>query len=112
MRGLIVSVDVTTGQLKSSLGQEYYNLSGILATAGGLIFSGTLDGAITAHDEDTLEELWRFETGISMKAAPITYSVDGKQYIAIIAGGNAPDANVFPDLAMMAPGAALYVFSL
>jgi alcohol dehydrogenase (cytochrome c) len=112
MRGLLASVDVTTGQLKASLGQEYYNLSGVLATAGGLIFSGTLDGAITAHDEETLAEVWRFETGISMKAAPFTYAVDGKQYVAIIAGGNAPDATVFPELATMAPGAALYVFSL
>ncbi len=111
MKGLITAVDVTTGAMVARLPQQYYNLSGVLATAGGLIFSATLDGAVTAHDDETLVELWRFETGISMKAAPTSYAVNGKQYIAILAGGNAPDAVVYPEL-KMAPGAALYVFSL
>jgi alcohol dehydrogenase (cytochrome c) len=112
MKGLIAAADVTTGEIVARLPQKYYNLSGILATAGGLIFSGTLDGAVTAHNDQTLEEVWRFETGVSLKAAPITYSVNGKQYIAIMAGGNAPDTTAFPELQWMAPGAMLYVFSL
>ncbi len=112
MNGLLVSVDVTTGQTVASLDQPYYNLSGVLATSGGVVFTGWLDGSVTAHDDRTLEILWRFDTGISLKAAPTTYSVDGKQYLAIMAGGNAPDVATFPDLQWMVPGAALYVFSL
>jgi len=112
MHGLIAAVDVTTGQVVARLRQPYFNLSGVLATAGGLVFSGTLDGAVTAHDDQTLAELWRFETGISIKAAPTSYAVGNKQYIAILVGGNAPDATVFPELKEMVPSAALYVFSL
>ncbi|MFO1183482.1 MAG: PQQ-binding-like beta-propeller repeat protein [Bauldia sp.] len=112
MHGLIAAADVTTGATIARLRQPYFNLAGILATAGGLVFSGTLDGAVTAHDETTLTELWRFETGISIKAAPFSYAVGNKQFIGIVLGGNAPDATVFPELATMNPGAALYVFSL
>jgi len=112
MHGLMAAADLTTGKVVARLHQPYFNLAGVLATAGGLVFSGTLDGAVTAHDDQTLTELWRFETGISIKAAPISYAIGNKQYIAIIVGGNAPDTTAFPELATMNPSAALYVFSL
>ncbi len=112
MAGRLAAVNVTNGEVVATLKAPYYNLSGVLATAGGLVFTGWLDGAVTAHDDRTLEEVWRFETGVSLKAAPTTYTVNGKQYVAIMAGGGAPDATVFPDLKWMVNGAALYVFSL
>jgi alcohol dehydrogenase (cytochrome c) len=115
IRGLIAAVNVETGELVGTHDQPYPNLSGVLATAGGLIFSATLDGAVTAHNADTLEEVWRFYTGISIKAAPISFAVNGKQYIAVTAGGgnaSGPHGPAFPELFNFTPGGALYVFSL
>ncbi|MCC6982347.1 MAG: hypothetical protein IT535_03665 [Bauldia sp.] len=115
IRGLITAVNVETNELVASLDQHYLNLSGILATSGGLIFSGTLDGAVTAHNAETLEEVWRFHTGVSIKAAPFSFAVNGKQYVAVIAGGgnaSGPHGVQFPELVNMTPQGALYVFSL
>ena len=112
LHGLMSAVDVTTGQVVARLRQPYHNLAGVLATAGGLVFSGTVDGAVTAHDDDTLAELWRFNTGIMIKAAPFAYAVGNKQYIAVMVGGGAPGGVQYPELGTMIPSGALYVFSL
>jgi alcohol dehydrogenase (cytochrome c) len=112
LHGLLAAVDVTTGQVVAKHRQPYGNQSGVLATAGGLIFSGTTDGAITAHDDETLAEVWRFETGIHIKAAPTSYSVNGRQFIAIMAAGQAPGGANWPELAQQTIGASLFVFGL
>ena len=62
------------------------NAAGVLATAGGVIFTALLDGTILALDDETLEELWSFNVGTGINAPPITYEVNGKQYIAIATG--------------------------
>lgn len=110
--GIIAAVDVTTGQLVVRHRQQYENLSGVLATAGGLIFSATLDGAVTAHNDETLDEVWRFNTGISIKAPPISYALGDTQYIAVVAGGPTPSAALYPELGTMTSTGVLYVFAL
>jgi quinohemoprotein ethanol dehydrogenase len=62
--------------------------SGLLATAGGLVFHGGTDGFFRAFDSRTGEELWRFQTGFGADAPAATYEVDGEQYVAIAAGGS------------------------
>ncbi len=62
--------------------------SGVLATAGGLIFYGQPNGGFAAVDQRNGKTLWRFPTNISMKASPMTFMVDGKQYVAVAAGPN------------------------
>jgi len=62
--------------------------SGVLATAGGLLFHGGSDGFFRAFDSKTGEELWRFQTGFGADAPAATYEIDGEQYIAIAAGGS------------------------
>jgi len=62
--------------------------SGVLATAGGLVFHGGTDGFFRAFDSRTGEELWRFQTGFGADAPAATYEVDGEQYVAIAAGGS------------------------
>lgn len=62
--------------------------SGILATAGGLLFYGDPSGNIVAADAGNGKELWRFPANGLNKASPMTYMVDGKQYIALAAGPN------------------------
>ncbi len=60
--------------------------SGIMATAGGLIFYGDNNGTFIAADANNGKPLWHFNTGQSWKAGPMTYTVDGVQYIGIAAG--------------------------
>jgi alcohol dehydrogenase (cytochrome c) len=62
--------------------------SGVLATAGGLLFHGGTDGFFRAFDSKTGEELWRFQTGFGADAPAATYEIDGEQYVAIAAGGS------------------------
>jgi quinohemoprotein ethanol dehydrogenase len=60
--------------------------SGILATAGNLVFQGQLDGRFSAYAGDSGKELWHFMTQNAMLAAPITYRAGGKQYVTVIVG--------------------------
>ena len=61
--------------------------SGALATAGGLVFTALQDGWIVAYNDETLQELWRFNVGTPLKGAPVTYAIGPKQYLAVQAGG-------------------------
>jgi alcohol dehydrogenase (cytochrome c) len=64
-------------------------IGGVLATAGGLVFSGEGSGYLDAFDAASGEVLWRFKCDAGVNAPPITYEVDGVQYVAVAAGGNA-----------------------
>jgi len=59
---------------------------GTLATAGGLVFQGEATGAFTAYDAKTGKSLWKFDAGLGIIAAPMSYLIDGRQYISILAG--------------------------
>jgi quinohemoprotein ethanol dehydrogenase len=59
---------------------------GALATAGGLVFQGEATGAFTAYDGKTGKALWKFDAGLGIIGAPISYSLDGKQYVSILVG--------------------------
>src|ERR1044071_2098099 len=59
---------------------------GVMATRGGLVFQGQADGRFIAHDADTGAELWSANLGVGTQAPPITYTVDGKQYVSVLAG--------------------------
>lgn len=59
---------------------------GTLTTAGNLLFQGRADGRFVAYDATTGEELWNFDAGLGMTAAPITYELDGRQYVSILVG--------------------------
>ena len=61
--------------------------SGLMTTAGGLIFFGdSAGGAFVAADAKTGQLLWHFDTGLGWQAGPMTYSIDGKQFIGVMAG--------------------------
>jgi quinohemoprotein ethanol dehydrogenase len=77
---------------------------GSMTTAGGLLFRGGSDGNFHALDARTGEELWRFQTGFGADAPPMTYEVDGEQFVAIATGGNS--------LSGSANGDAVWAFSL
>jgi alcohol dehydrogenase (cytochrome c) len=61
--------------------------SGVLATAGNLLFHGGSDGFFRAFNSQTGEELWRFQTGFGADAPAAVYEADGEEYVAIAAGG-------------------------
>jgi quinohemoprotein ethanol dehydrogenase len=60
--------------------------AGVLATAGGLVFQGNIHGELVAFRDDSGERIWSGATNIGLMAPPISYAVDGEQYIAIVAG--------------------------
>ncbi|KRB86394.1 alcohol dehydrogenase [Sphingomonas sp. Root710] len=59
---------------------------GVLATAGGLVFQGHEDGSLNGYDAATGKSLWRFDAGLGIIAAPISYLVNGRQYVSILVG--------------------------
>src|SRR5262249_16603374 len=61
--------------------------SGATDTAGGVLFTALQDGWVVAYNDDTLEELWRFNVGTPLKGAPVTYAIGPQQYLALQAGG-------------------------
>jgi plastocyanin len=65
------------------------NGNGVLTTAGDVMFIGQPDGLLLGLDIKDGHELWRFQTGAGVHTSPISYQVDGEQYIAVFAGGNA-----------------------
>ena len=70
--------------------------NGVLATAGNVVFGAIRDGNLVALDAKSGEHLWHFQTGASVAASPISYGVDGRQFIAI-AAGNTVYAFALPD---------------
>jgi alcohol dehydrogenase (cytochrome c) len=79
-------VDPATGELKERKPMPYANTAGALATAGGIVVTALIEGTVMALDDQTLEELWSFNVGTGINAPPMTYAVNGKQYIAIATG--------------------------
>ncbi len=65
---------------------RYPNYSGTLATGGGLVFLALLDGTVAAYDDTTLDQLWKINVGSGFSAPPMTFEVNGKQYVAIVSG--------------------------
>jgi PQQ-dependent dehydrogenase (methanol/ethanol family) len=108
-RGEMIAWDATTGKKVWGIKEPWSNWSGTLATAGDVVFYGTMDGWFKAVDAKTGKELWKFKTGAGIIGAPMTYKgPDGKQYVAILAGvGGWSGATVSLDLSPDDPTAAL-----
>ena len=86
---LVRALNIETGDIvweKPMPGPQETNYSGVLTTAGGLLFHGEVGGDFAAVDAKTGKTLYRFRTNDSWRATPMTYSVDGRQYIAGMAG--------------------------
>ena len=112
--GGLKAVDPVSGEIKAQLRLDYANMSGALATAGNLVFLGHPDGAFTAYDARTLQELWSFNVGTGINAPAISFAVNGKQYIAVLAGFNQELSIIqgAPELKNTATASMLFVFSL
>ena len=84
--GILRAVDPIKGEIVWSHKEELPLWSGVLATKGGLIFTGTSDGYLKAFDAKTGEELFKFQTGSGVISCPITWEEDGEQYIGLASG--------------------------
>jgi len=84
--GAVRALDATTGRLKWEFKLLTPPMSGVLSTAGGLVFGGTDEGNFFALDADTGKPLWDLQLGGAVRANPMSFAVDGKQYVAIAAG--------------------------
>jgi alcohol dehydrogenase (cytochrome c) len=85
--GAIWAIDLRTGKVLGKQTFQPPTESGMLSTDGNLLFTGHMNGRFTAYDAETLKEVWSFSLGTPITAPPMTYSVDGKQYVAVVAGG-------------------------
>jgi len=86
--GNVTAVDYNTGKIRWQVKTEQPMIGGILATAGGLVFTGEGNGMFKAYDAESGSPLWSFQAGAGVNAPPSSYSVEGKQYIVVGAGGN------------------------
>jgi alcohol dehydrogenase (cytochrome c) len=122
--GGLIALDPGTGEVKKRVEAPYSNSAGVLSTAGGIVITALIDGTVLAYDDQTLEELWRINVGSGFNAPPMTYAVNGKQYIAIASGlccagpGAAPPRNTraqlprTPELRMQGNATVVWVFGL
>ena len=115
--GILQGIDMETGEVAWEHRRRAPYNAGILATGGGLLFTGGMDREFLAYDQASGEQVWR--TGLTgvPNASPITYAVDGKQYVAVVTGMGNPLAFGLPNFTPEFPlpevnSAAVYVFSL
>jgi alcohol dehydrogenase (cytochrome c) len=86
--GQLVAVNLDTGKIAWKHKTPQPLIGGVLATAGGVVFNGEANGWFKAYDSKTGRELWKFNCGAGVNAPAVSYMVNGKQYVAVAAGGN------------------------
>jgi len=113
-RGSLVAWDPAAGKKVWEVNLKAPNWSGVLSTAGGVVFVGTQTGQFKAYDAKNGKELWSFQTGSGISGLPIAWEHQGRQYITVTSGA----ATVYgalagdPELANMPAGSSLWTFAL
>jgi alcohol dehydrogenase (cytochrome c) len=106
--GRIKAIDIANKKVAWEVKSPLPMFSGMLVTKGGVLFTGDQRGRFLAYDAKTGKELWSFQTGSGINASPMTYELDGKQYVAILSGLGGD-----PSFYYSAPkGGMLWVFSI
>jgi alcohol dehydrogenase (cytochrome c) len=111
----IAKVDVATGRIERLHTQRVPSMGGALVTAGNVVFWGDLDRRVHAFDADSGETLWQSIVGDAVQNGPITYAVDGRQYVAVLTGWALSELlflSPLPDIRIPAGHNAIYVFAL
>ncbi len=116
MIGRVDGVELFTQKAGWSLRTRAAQTGAVLATGGGLVFSGALDRYFRAHDDRTGKVLWQTRTSNIINSFPITYSVNGRQYVAVAVGNGSSHARslatLTPEIANPDGGSALFVYAL
>ncbi|SCK05174.1 PQQ-dependent methanol/ethanol family dehydrogenase [Vogesella sp. LIG4] len=114
--GVLRAMDPKTGKIK----WEYKNpaplWAGVMTTAGNLVFTGTPEGYLKAFDAQSGKQLWQFQTGSGIVGSPVTWEMDGQQYVAVVSGwgGAVPlwGGEVAKRITNISQGGSLWVFKL
>jgi len=86
--GRLSAVNVDTGKVAWKFDTNEPLIGGVLTTAGNLVFNGEANGLFRAFDAKNGKKLWEYQTGAGVNAPAVSYTVNGKQYVAVAAGGN------------------------
>jgi len=110
--GYFLAIDPMTGEKKWEIPlTEFPSSAGMLATGGGLIFTGKMSGEFLALDEATGKTLWQFKTGSSVNSTAITYTHNGRQYVTIASGLGGALATRY-GAAKVPAGGSIWTFAL
>ena len=114
--GSLKAIDPDTGEWKWEYKNDAPLWSGVMTTAGGLVFFGTPEGEFIALDDETGEKLWSFQTGSGIVGQPVTWEQDGEQYVSVISGwgGAVPlwGGEVAKKVSYLNQGGMLWTFKL
>jgi alcohol dehydrogenase (cytochrome c) len=114
--GRVAAIDLEKRQVLWTYRQRVPLASSALVTGGGLLFEGDVDRYFSAFDESTGKVLWRTRLSASPESSPITYSVDNKQYVAVVTGSGSPfgaaSRAFVPEVGAPAAGVTVVVFEL
>ncbi len=112
--GTLKALDPVTGKAKWQHPWTIANFSGTLATAGDVVFTGTMEGEFLAFNAKNGEKLWSFQTGSGIVSQPITWEHGGRQYVTVASGIGTVYLYFAGDerLATIPPGGSLWTFAL
>jgi alcohol dehydrogenase (cytochrome c) len=114
--GTLKAIDPTTMEVKWEYKNNAPLWGGVMTTAGGLVFTGTPEGYFKALDADTGEVLWQFQTGSGIVGQPVTWDMDGEQYVSVVSGwgGAVPlwGGEVAKKVNYLNQGGSVWVFKL
>jgi alcohol dehydrogenase (cytochrome c) len=110
--GHVKAFDPMTGREAWSHRTDHPMLASVLTTAGGLVFTGEPTGEFDAFRASDGALLWQFRTGSGIHSSPMTYSVKGRQYVAVATGWGGWTKGFAPELYGSTRGSALFVFAL
>jgi alcohol dehydrogenase (cytochrome c) len=113
-RGSLIAWDPAAGKKVWEVPNKSPFWSGVLSTAGGVVFVGSQTGLFQAFDSGTGKKLWQFQTGSGITGLPIAWEKDGKQYITVTSGSATVYAALAgdPDLANVPAGGSVWTFAL
>ncbi len=114
--GALKAIDPISGEVKWTYKNAAPLWGGVMTTAGGLVFTGTPEGELMAFDDETGEVLWSFQTGSGIVGQPITWEMDGEQYVSVTSGwgGAVPlwGGEVAKQVKYLNQGGSVWVFKL
>ena len=112
MAGSISAFDPRTGEERWRWRNDIPMCASLLTTGGGLVFGSEPTGEFNALDAETGDQLWQFQCGSGHHSSPCSYSVDGRQYIAVPTGWGAWTEGFLPGMLGAGQGSSLVVFAL
>jgi alcohol dehydrogenase (cytochrome c) len=114
MRGALMAWDPVAGKPLWEVKTPTPYWAGVLATAGGLVFTGAQTGEFMAFDADSGNKLWQFQTGSGIAGLPITWEHKGRQYVTVTSGAATVYGFLAADarLAQVPPGSSVWTFKL